>query len=542
VRKLILLVAQAGPRRVVHVLSASYVLSAVMWALRPYAGTHVRLKKSWQWGMASRDLRRYRLLEREILAQGRSGYRLSLEAFGLSSEDLARVRASVPPGGEAVLGELDQDGLFRSVYGPVAGVRTVTLDAFFPRKRFSLTVVTDGTSVGVRKDYREDQLSFVTELKALHHLAVAGCRVPAILSVDFSALTITFSYIKGRELRLELAEKGAVILDRDILQAPGYDGLSPEQRRQQQIDRAKPHLAQVVDRAYVEGLFEQLRRMHGAGFIWKDIKYGNMLMAGETGEPWLIDFDTAYDYRRTGGLLFRLLADRNIEDFNRCFGTTRLTYERIRAQLRLEARRADGYSPAYFGYGLRSGNLLKNYVGDGRWHFMMKRGLPRLPGARLLDLGSNDAFHSLQCLRHGASQAIAVERDSDAIARGLWFKEVFEWTDNRTYDFRYVQTDMGAVPEANLGRFDFVMALCSIYYLDDAAIASLIRYLSTVTDTLLLMCNTEKDIARTDPHEYIKASVPYTVSALSKNGFPETQVIAPSDYSRPLVTGRTSHG
>lgn len=536
-RRLFVLLRQAGPARVSHVLFVSYVMPVVMEALAIYAPVHPKIKKVWQWLAAGSDMREYRARHTDVIAAGRSGYRTSLDDFGLEPSALAEVRRRLSNQGEVVLGEFDQDGLLLSHFGPVADVRTVDEAEFFPRLRFTLTVVTDGRVVGVRKQYRRDRLSFITEVKALHRLAAAGCRVPAILAIDFDNLALTYSYIKGRELRLELAARGAQLLDRVILKAPGYEALSPEQRRGQQIDHGRPHLAGVVDAEYVEKLFAELRKLHRAGFVWKDIKYGNMLIGPEQ-DPYIIDFDTAYDHARTPGPLFRLLCDRNIEEFNRCFGTVKLTYRRIKDQIRSEAGRRDGYSPAYFGYGLRTGAILKNYVGDGRWHYMMKSNMPPLAGARLLDIGSNDAFHSLQSLRNGAAEAIAIERNGEAIARGLWFKAAFEWADNRAYDFRYVQTDMSQLPALDLGRFDFAMALCSIYYLDDAGIARLIRHLSTITDVLLLMGNTETDIGRTDPHEYVRASVAYTVDAMAANGFPHTRVVAPGGYSRPLVIGR----
>jgi len=517
----------------------SYVLPPIMEALAIYAPLHGKLKKLWQYTRVTGDLRRYRHRREAVLAAGRSGYRLALADFGLRDDGMRAVRAALASAPEVVLGDIDQDGYLRSHWGPIDGARTVSEQEYLPRKRFALQVITDGATVGVRKHYRNDRLSFVTELHALHRLGTAGCSVPAIMDVDFDALTLTFSYVKGRELRLELAARGANLLDRVIFSDAGYDRLSPDERRRQQINEGLPHLTAVVDPCYLDKAFAQLQKMHRAGIVWKDIKYGNMLIAGDSDEPYLIDFDTAYDHSRTGALLLRLLFDRNIEDFNRCFGTEKLTWRRIKDQLKSEEGKRTGYSPAYFGYGLRTGALLKNYVGYGRWHFTMAKHLPPLAGARILDIGANDAFHSLQSLRHGAREAIAIERNDDAIARGLWFRDVFEWADNRAYDFRYVQTDMARIPETDLGRFDFAMALCSIYYLDDAGMAALIAHVSTVTDTLLLMCNTEEDIGRTDAREYTKASVPYTVEALSANGFPYTTVFAPSNYSRPLVIGRT---
>ena len=537
-RRLITLVRQAGPARLAFVVRATYLAPVLMATLERYAPLHEKLMKVRQWLGAGASLRRARRRRDEMLARGRAGVFVRLDRFGLAPAALADVRRQVRPDALAVIAEIDQDGFLLSRFGPIAGVPTVPPDAFVKRTRFALAVVTNGEWVGVRKAFGADRLSFVTELHALDALARAGCRVPPLLDIDLERHTLVMGWVPGRELRLALHEAGAVLLDRDVTKEPGYAALSRAARRAQQVERGQPHLPRVLPEGAADAIFDQLRCVHGAGFIWKDLKYGNMLL-GDDGRAWLLDFDTTYDYSRTPRALFRLLCDRNIEEFNRCFGTAKLTYRRIKAQLRREGGRS-GYSPAYLGYGLVSGSLLKNYVGDGRWHFIMRHHVPRLAGARLLDIGANDAFHSLQCLRHGAAEAIAIERHPEAIARGLWFREAFEWADGRRYNFRYVQADMASLPALDLGRFDFVMALCSIYYLDDGGISALIAYLSAHTDTLLLMGNTEQDIGRPDAAEYERASAGYLARALADNGFPVTRVVAPAHYSRPLVVGRTA--
>ena len=96
----------------------------------------------------------------------------------------------------------------------------------------------------------------------------------------------------------------------------------------------------------------------------------------------------------------------------------------------------------------------------------------------------------------------------------------------------------GRVP----GNFDFVMALCSIYYLDDESINKLANYVSTITDTFVLQANiaTDADIAtggRKDPKTYDKATLEFALKILQISGFKNTNVIRPYKYSRPLVIG-----
>ncbi|MDA0328570.1 MAG: methyltransferase domain-containing protein [Gemmatimonadetes bacterium] len=537
-RKIGAVLWQTGPTQLACVAYIASVLPLIMrwhwWFAPHYQRFHkvlclLRAGSSWRELLAQRDA---------IVRAGSGRLRLPLEDFLPAGEELEAVRAGMEAGGEVVLAEIDQDGYLLSHVGPIEDPRTITPDRFVARRRFSLFVVALDGCVGVKKDFRGDRFSFVTELRALHELGLAGCQVPAVIAVDFDRLTLTVTYIPGAELRLAMAELGATLLDRDIERQPGYHGLSAAERRQRQVVEGLPRLQEVVNRGYAERVYQQLITMHRAGYIWKDIKYGNMLVGRGDGEPYLIDFDTTYSYRKIGRNLFRILCDQNIEELNRCFGLEKPTWRRVRKALLADGASGDRYSPAYFGYGLKAGSLLKNWVGFGRWNFILSRSLPSLEGARLLDLGSNDAFHSLQALRHGAAEALAVERNPQAIERGMWFKQVFEWADNRDYNFRYIQADMTQIPDMELGHFDFVMALCSIYYLADGEIARLIRHISDVSDTMLLMCNTEENIGRPAAHEYRKASVEYAVASLQANGFPQTVVTAPPRYSRPLVVGR----
>jgi tRNA A-37 threonylcarbamoyl transferase component Bud32 len=489
----------------------------------------LRTNVEWRLLFAQRD---------EIIRAGSGRLRIPVEEFLPQGKGLDTVRAGMEAGHEVVMAEIDQDGYLLSHVGPIEDPRTTTSDKFLARKRFSLFVVGLDGCVGVKKDFRGDRFSFVTELRALHELGQANCKVPAIMAVDFDRLTITVTYIPGVELRMAMAGHGANLLDRDIERQTEYHDLSAAERRQLQVVEGLPRLRQVVNPEYAEAVYQQLRAMHRAGYIWKDIKYGNMLVGRNEGEPYLIDFDTTYCYRNTSRNLFRILCDQNIEDLNRCLGLEKLTWRRVQNALRSDMAKDNRYSPAYFGYGLKGGSLLKNWVGFGRWNFILSRSLPVLEGARVLDLGSNDAYHSLQALRNGAKEAVAVERNPQAIERGMWLKQVFEWADNKDYSFRYIQADMSEIPQMDLGRFDLVMALCSIYYLDDSEISRLIRHIRSVSDTMLLMCNTEEDIGRPDSHEYQKASMEYAVAALQANGFSQTIVTAPAHYSRPLVLGR----
>lgn len=511
---------------IMKVLSTSLILYRAAWLLR-------------QKYSADRQIRYWKSKKKDILEIGKKGYRLKIENFGLSQKGLELLREK-RQGLSVVIAEVDHDGFLLSSFGAIEGVPTVKREQFLPRRRFTLEIVAVGQYVGVKKYYAGNKVAFVNEIQALHKLALAGCNVPAIMEVDFDSLTLTTSYIQGVVIREELAKKGAVLRDRDVDNDPAYTGLSTKQKRLKRIEQGKRFLHDVIDEKQIEDLFDQLRKIHKAGLILKDIKYGNIIIEKNSGRLYLIDFDYSRNYSCPGKNLFRLLQDRDIENFNLHFGTNKLTYERIRKRISKKdiPARNKWYAPVYFGSGLRIGLLWDLNVGYGRWHYILKHNIPSLSGKRILDLGANNASNALMMLINGASKAIGVELDNDHIEQGHFVKQAFEWADCKQYNLKYIHANMAEVPKMDLGKFDFVTALCSIYYLDDVSIVSLIQHISTLTDTFILQCNVGKGVGRADEYTYTKASVDYTVKALKSNGFPVVKVIAPRWYNRPLVIGK----
>lgn len=468
--------------------------------------------------------------EEEMLLRGRAGYAIGVEAIGARPEDL-------PAGTQEIrLGEFDQDGFLRSEVGPLDGIPTVSAEEFVPRKKFGLTLVSRNGVLGVRKDFRGDRTAFLREVQALDILARARCNVPALLDIDVDSLQIVTSYIAGPVLREEIARLCPVVRDRDV-QRHEFARLGPEEQRLARIREARKVLPDVVDDEFVEELFRQIQVMHSHRLVWCDIKYGNVVIEKNSGKPYLIDFEHATHHPRLGSRAFRYLSDYDREQFNLHFGTSKLTTRRLR-RLTKAIPPGEVYAPAVFAAGTTIGNLWGNICGDGRWRFMLREALPPFQGARILDLGANNGFNALTLLRNGAREVVAVELDEANFEQGKFLKAAFEYTDGAEYRFRYVHANMKDVMQMDLGRFDFVMALCSIYYLDDDEIAALARHLSSITDTLVLQCNTDRDIGRQDENTYVKASPDYARKVMRGAGFTDIQVIAPPGYSRPLLVGR----
>jgi hypothetical protein len=452
---------------------------------------------------------------------------------------LDRFRAAGEVAGEVVLADIDQDGFLCSRVGDLRDVPTVPPDEFAPRTRFDLTVVDIKGVLGVKKHFKGDVAAFIAELTAGYDLLRAGCHVPAILDVDLQALTITFEYLAGPVLREELAREGATLRDRDVALDPSYRRLPPRERHAKRIEEGKAVLGRVLDVEAIERLFAELKKIHAAGYVLHDLKFGNVILERSSGQPYFIDFDRARAYPQLSPLAFRFLRDRDYEMFNAHFGTEKTTHARAREWSKRRGEHWERlYAPIYIQGGLRLGKIWSTEVGHGRWRYILRDNLPSVSDARVLDLGANNGFNAVQMMRLGAREVVAIEANAEAIAQSRSVKELFEWADNRPYRLTYVHDSMARLPHLDLGTFDLVTALCSIYYLDDDEIAAVVAHVSEIAPTLVLQCNTDRNIRRSDPRTFDKASVGYAVRALQRNGFPLTRVVAPRGYSRPLVIGR----
>ncbi len=474
-----------------------------------------------------REITYWRKRKEEILKSASEGYKLKIEELGLTEDNRELIKDKSR---ETVIAEIDQDGYLHSNYGPIKNAPTISKDKFLPRKKTSLYVILRDGLVGIKKNYRGNKLGFVTELNALYKLGKAGCCVPSIIDINFEELTLTVSYILGKVLREKLAKKGARIRDKDTN--------NQKINEYANIIKGRKVLYDVIDRNFAERIYDEIISIHQARFIWKDIKYGNIIIDHKTGKPFLIDFEHAQDYDGIREALFRILRDGDTEKFNLHFDFEKPTYKIVRSIIKKKQYPYPDswYAPIYFGDGLRIGSLWNPDLGYGRWHFLVKHHLPS--ARRILDLGANNGFNAIQVLRNGATEAIGIELNNESIAQGKFVQEIFEWIDNKKYDFKYIHADMKEIINKNIGNFDMAMAMCSIYYLKEADIESVIRHVSTISDIFVLQANTDRHIQRQNPATFNKASLEYLTRKLKTNGFSDTEVIAPKGYSRPLIIGR----
>jgi SAM-dependent methyltransferase len=461
------------------------------------------------------------------------GYRISLAELSPDLDDICRPMRNA--GQDIVLASIDQDGFLCSSFEQLWPAPRIDANAFLPRDRFELAVVDHNGWVGVRKNFRGNKAAFVNELEASLDLAAAGCHVPPVLAVDFSQLSITFSYINGIVVREALAQAGAPMRDRDRQPSATRNVYKIHQER---CAAGRRLVEDVVGRDNIERIANGLLDIHRAGYVVGDVKYGNIIIESETKTPYFIDCERALPLRHLPPSSATFLRDRDAETLNLLFGTELLTAKGLRQTPFPEQDNL--YSPVYAGHGLRWGAIWNPDLGILRWRHMLAHNLPIPRGGRVLDLGANSGFNALQMLRAGAHEVVGVELDHTAIKQGMFVKRVFEWADNTEYRFSYINGSHADVASMNLGRFDLVTAFCTLYYLDASAMMKTVRDLSQITDTLALQCNTDHAIERSDPATFTKASLSFNLELLRNNGFPRVTLIDRRGSNRPLLIGRTS--
>jgi tRNA A-37 threonylcarbamoyl transferase component Bud32 len=269
---------------------------------------------------AEKKIRYWRQNKQLLLSLADSGYKTTIQQLGLNLDKITPPENSRRQLNKIVLGEIDQDGFLLSKVGKISNIPNVSHEKFLARKRFGLRVVVIDGYVCIEKHYKGNKSSFVNEIEAHYHLGRAGCNVPVIMDVDFDNLILTFSYISGPVLREKLAEKGAVVRDRDIEENPK---LTQSDKRKRALNRAlegRRVLKEVVDSKFIELISAELSKIHKARFVWNDIKYGNIIIEEQSGKPYLIDFDWALRFPGLGKNAFRFLCNRDIRKFNSCFG------------------------------------------------------------------------------------------------------------------------------------------------------------------------------------------------------------------------------
>jgi serine/threonine protein kinase len=463
-----------------------------------------------------------------------------LEELGFSKEDLDRLNKAVKE--EVVtIARIGQDGWWLPVFAPCKGGLFRNADFFSERTRYVIEVV--GTSKGafIRKNFRGNKVAFINEIYSWVVVKRAGCRVPEIVDYDVKSFTLILTLVMGESYQERLANRGALIRHWELRQESFYKSMSSENKFRHYVGEGLEFISSVSDSPILDDFYSQLRKMHASRISYTDIHYGNILIEKKTEIPYLVDFHGCWRYPPLGPMVFGAVRDCDIEKYNILFGRSELTRERIVKHLNdsPDFNRSVFYSSAYIGHGVSVGDLADVNIGFGKFEFILNRALPPFKGKKVLSLGANCGAIELELLRRGASEVVCIENNPLYIRQGLMLHQAFEWSDNRSYSLSLLHREMKEIDDLFYGKFDLVLALCSLYYLSEKDMVEVVRKLSGMTQVLVLQCNERRGIGRDNADDYRRASLLFSKTLLESNGFPDISIFQPRGYSRPVLVART---
>lgn len=438
------------------------------------------------------------------------------------------------PSGEVVLGEIDNDGRIYGLFGPLPYVHNIPETEFVPRYRFGLQIVLLNGLVLIKKDFRGNWNHFANESHNLLKLQTRA-NVPQIYRADPHRCILYKGLIPGHTVRDLLVQAGADILTVNVEKDNSLEDLSQDERIYEVWARGRKRLGLALPEAFLPQLEHELDRIHACGVARLSLTFGNIMMDARDGRPWLIDLEGSIDYGPWPGVLFDHERDRDRQKYNQIYGRALLTEHQARQALKTSL--ADQYAPVDFGRGLATYGFWNTDNGTGRWDYLNCRVVaPLVTGKHVLDLGANNGVMDLMMLKAGAASVIALEYSPDYVEMARMVHRIFEWRDIRQYAFNIQQKDMRAFLTESFGNFDVVTAFCSLYYLEPAEMAAIVRKAAQLAPVLILQAKTH---ARPEAGEKAVKSTPkYLAELMKNNGFPNVEWFAPPGFTRPILVGR----
>lgn len=243
-------------------------------------------RRAYRWIRLNRGIAaRLRRLQQRVaqLPSGGVGVRLA----EIDPELERQVAAEREPGRQLELGEFDHDGGILLRCGPRAAFPSLTADEFLARTGYRLSLIDVDGYLAVRKEFGPKLGQFLLEIEALLDLGQRGCPVPKLIGVDWSRRAVLLEYLPGSVLRESLSVAGVRFRKRDRNAA---NDLSPYRSK---LQAARALLPTLVSDAQIARIGSGLERIHAAGYVLEDVKYGNIIIHQITGEPMFIDFERA---------------------------------------------------------------------------------------------------------------------------------------------------------------------------------------------------------------------------------------------------------
>lgn len=107
----------------------------------------------------------------------------------------------------------------------------------------------------------------------------------------------------------------------------------------------------------------------------------------------------------------------------------------------------------------------KNITPYNIWDKISKFFIDGIKRSRILDIGSNAGFHSINLSLLGAKEVIGVEIDNKFYRQAQFYKSYIENKNNVKLNVEFIKRDISALDFDELGDFNYVLALSVIYHI-----------------------------------------------------------------------------
>jgi len=130
------------------------------------------------------------------------------------------------------------------------------------------------------------------------------------------------------------------------------------------------------------------------------------------------------------------------------------------------------------------------WCGEPAWENIVKFLPESLEGMRVLDLGCNAGLFCVKASLMGAKEVIGIDwkgwrPNNNYIEQAAFVKEYFEQKHNKKLNIKYISGKMEEVLlERDLGEFDYVFAIASIYYTKKREV--LVEKISKISENVIV--------------------------------------------------------
>jgi hypothetical protein len=270
-------------------------------------------RRAYRWSRTNLRLKpRLERLEKRLAELPRAG--VGVPTRELDPELDSRLAPFRKSACELVIGDFDQDGGILPRFGELRGVPSIGREQFMARTGCPVLLVDLDGRLGVRKEFGAGLGRFVQELEALVELEAHDCPVPRLMNVDWEARSITSTFVPGEVVRELLALAGADIRDRDAR------GAVDRSREKARVREGRELAARIMSKEQVASIAAGLHAIHEAGFVLEDVKFGNIILGGKSGEPVFLDLERALPTARLPLRLARHLREVDLRKLREHFG------------------------------------------------------------------------------------------------------------------------------------------------------------------------------------------------------------------------------